>query len=144
MLGDKHRGEIVKEVIKKNKISIKLIASGLMISRNTVYNKLRERNLGYDVILRIGEIANYDFSLDFPEIKGISNITTSRNYVSELWTVEQKYTHLLERYNKVLSFLLKYASDNKLKALKEELERFFKNTYTGGVCGQYLSFKESN
>lgn len=123
MLSETHRGCIVAGIVRKNNFSIKLLAEKLNISRNTVYNKFKEQDLSYDIIVRIGDIIRYDFSLDFPEIKASIGLET-RNQISELWHLEQKYTRLLEKYNNLLSFLMKLSNDYNNENLKKDLHKF--------------------
>jgi hypothetical protein len=126
MFSETHRGEIVADVVRKNNFPIKLLAEKLNISRNTVYNKFKEQDLSYDLIVRIGDIIRHDFSLDFPEIKTTVGLD-SRNQISELWHLEQKYTRLLEKYNKLLAFLMKLANDYNNESLKKDLDKFLNN-----------------
>lgn len=126
MFAETHRGGVVARVVRKNNFPIKLLAEKLSVSRNTVYNKFKEHDLSYDLIVRIGDIIRYDFSLDFPEIKATIGLD-SRNQISELWHLEQKYTRLLEKYNKLLAFLMKLANDYHIESLKKDLDRFLNN-----------------
>jgi len=118
-----HRGEILEAVIRRSGYSIKALAERLGISRNTIYNKFKEHDLSYDFIVRVGNIIHYDFTHDYPEIKTIVS-TDKAHHPAELWRLEQKYTRLLERYNKLLGFLVKTANDYHLEKLKREIDKF--------------------
>ena len=118
-----HRGEILEAVIRKSGYPIKALAKRLGVSRNTVYNKFKEYDLSYDFIVRVGDIIRYDFTYDYPELK--TNVSLGKEqHATELWRLEQRYTHLLERYNKLLSFLVKTAHDHQLDKLKKEIDKF--------------------
>ncbi|MEM9417405.1 MAG: hypothetical protein AAF963_03580, partial [Bacteroidota bacterium] len=74
-------------------------------------------------ILQVGDALHYDFTHDYPEIK--TSVSVEKNkQVAELWRLEQRYMHLLERYNKLLSFLVRTANDYHVEQLQEEINRF--------------------
>lgn len=118
-----HRGEILEAVIRRSGYSIKVLAERLGISRNTIYNKFREHDISYDFIVRVGDIIHYDFTYEYPEIKTTASLDKNQ-HAAELWKLEHKYTHLLERYNKLLSFLVRAANDYRLERLKKEIDKF--------------------
>lgn len=126
MIFEKHRGDVVAKAVKNSNFTIKFLAEKLEISRNTVYNKFKEHDLSYDLILKIGDIIKHDFSMDFPEMKSTVGVS-GRNQLSEVWLLEQKYTRLLEKYNNLLTFLMRIASDYNMPILKTELEKFLNN-----------------
>ena len=120
---NEHRGEIVEATVRKSGYSIKAIAEKMGVSRNTIYNKFREHDLSYDFIIRVGNLIHYDFTLDFPEIK--TNVSLDKDQqVVELWKLERRYIILLERYNRLLGFLVKVANDYQVEKLKKDIERF--------------------
>ena len=119
----KHRGEILEAVIRRSGYSLKTLAERLGISRNTLYNKFKEHDLSYEFILKVGDLIHYDFTYDYPEIKKKVGVDQD-HHIAELWRLEQKYTRLLERYNKLLSFLVKAANDYQLEKLKHEIDGF--------------------
>ena len=118
-----HRGEIIEAVVRRSGYSLKKLADKLNVSRNTLYNKFGERNLSYEFIVRTGEIIHYDFTYDFKEIKTTINVDENK-HAANLWRLERKYTHLLERYNILLSFLVRIANDYQLDNLKKDLTKF--------------------
>ncbi len=118
-----HRGEILEAVIRKSGYSIKVLAKRLGVSRNTIYNKFKEYDLSYDFIVRVGDIIRYDFTYEYPEIKTTVSLD-KEEHAAELWRLEQKYTRLLERDNKLLSFLVKTANNHRLDRLKKEIDKF--------------------
>lgn len=120
---DQHRGEILEEIVRKSGYSLKVLAERLKISRNTLYNKFKTYDLSYDFIIRVGEIIHYDFAYEYPEIKTkIGNIDNTQP-TAELWRMEKKYTQLLERYNKLLGFLLRIANDYHLESTEKEIHK---------------------
>jgi hypothetical protein len=124
-----HRGHIVEKIVRKSGYSLTKLADKLEISRNTLYNRFDNANLGYRFIMDVGNIIHYDFTLDFPEMKKEPSLIedystfTSRkeDKAADLWRIEAKYTHLLERYTKLLGILVKIANENELHTLKKEI-----------------------
>ncbi|MFM2428347.1 MAG: hypothetical protein RL012_231 [Bacteroidota bacterium] len=120
---NQHRGEVLEAVVRKSGYPLKTIAARLGVSRNTIYNKFREHDLSYDFIVKVGELLHYNFTYEYPEIKTTVSLDKSK-HVAELWWLEKKYTHLLERYGQLLSFLLRMANDYHLEILKKEIDKF--------------------
>lgn len=118
-----HRGEILESVVRKSGYPLKVLAKRLGVSRNTIYNKFKEYDLSYDFIIRVGEVIHYDFAYEYPEIKTTVSVDKDQ-YSTELWRLERKYTHLLEHYNKLLSFLLRITSDYHLETLERDMDKF--------------------
>ncbi|ACE05709.1 hypothetical protein Aasi_0269 [Candidatus Amoebophilus asiaticus 5a2] len=124
-----HRGHIVEKIVRKSGYSLTKLAEKLGISRNTLYNRFDNANLGYRFIMDVGNIIHYDFTLDFPEIKKESSLIGDYSMVvpkredraADLWRIEGKYTHLLEKYTKLLGILVKIANENELHTLKKEI-----------------------
>ena len=102
-----HRGEIVKEQILLSGMKISHIAAKLGITRATLHNWLREKDLRMEKILRVGSVIEYDFS---NEILGINGENKSENilrkkleeYRAENAELSRKYIKLLEEYNRLL------------------------------------------
>jgi len=120
---NQHRGEIVEAIIRKSGYSIKALAERLGVSRNTIYNKFRERDLSYDFMVKVGDVIHYDFTVECPEIKTTISLDKDQ-HAAELWRLEKKYTRLLERYNRLLSFLIKIANDYHIEKLKKDIDKF--------------------
>ena len=125
---NQHRGETVEATVRKSGYSIKAIAEKMGVSRNTIYNKFREHDLSYEFIVRVGDIIHYDFTSDFPEMK-TDVVLDKDKQVVELWKVERKYIILLERYNRLLGFLIKVANDYQVEKLKKDIKRFMDLTF---------------
>ncbi len=118
-----HRGKILEGIVRGSGYSLKALAEKLGISRNTIYNKFKEHDLSYDFIVRVGEVIHYDFTYEYPEIRTTVSVNKTQ-HVAELWRLERKYTHLLERYDKMLSFLLRLTNDYHLERPQKEIDKF--------------------
>jgi transcriptional regulator with XRE-family HTH domain len=125
-----HRGQIVEKIIRRSGYSITRLAKKLGISRNTLYNRFENANLGYRFIMEVGNVIHYDFTIDFPEMKeeielmGDNPVRSFDRETAELWKAEGKYILLLEKYTKLLSMLAKLANENTLTTLKKEILDF--------------------
>ncbi|MEL6359039.1 MAG: hypothetical protein AAFQ01_03780, partial [Bacteroidota bacterium] len=87
----------------------------------------KEHDLSYEFILKVGDLIHYDFTYEYPEIK--TTVSVDKNqHAAELWRLEQKYTRLLESYNRLLSFLVRAANDYRLEKVKHEIDHFLKRT----------------
>ena len=119
-----HQGEILQEAIKNSGISITRIVEELGITRPTIYRKFKEETLDYNIVKRIGEIINHDFSIDFTVVQqsslpfvtsiirpAVTNSITPRvtqlpnvdnDSPKQLLILQSKYIALLEAYNELL------------------------------------------
>ena len=119
-----HQGEILQEAIKNSGISITRIVEELGITRPTIYRKFKEETIDYNIVKRIGEIINHDFSNDFtvaqqsslsfviPTVRlAVTNSVTARvtpvqntdnDPSKQLLALQAKYIALLEAYNELL------------------------------------------
>jgi len=119
-----HQGEILQEAIKNSGISITRIVEELGITRPTIYRKFKEETLDYNIVKRIGEIINHDFSTDFTVVQqsslpfvtsiirpAVANSVTPRvthlpnvdnDSPKQLLILQSKYIALLEAYNELL------------------------------------------
>ncbi len=120
----KHRGEIVEAIVRASGYSIKSLSERLSVSRNTVYNKFKQYDLSYEFIVRVGDIIHYDFTTKFPEIKNTFDLGSNQG-AAELWRLEQKYTRLLERYNALLTFLIKLSNDHDIERIRGDMNQLF-------------------
>ena len=110
---EKHYGQIVEYIVRKNGYSITDLATGLDVNRRTIYNYFQNKTVKYDVIYKIGLIVRHDFSKDFPElftsdqfdinqrpqsiVGSAASVTADESY----W--QDKYIQLLETYNNALA-----------------------------------------
>ena len=111
---NKHYGQLVEYIVRKNGYSLSELAKELNINRRTIYNWFQTSNLKSDIIYRIGYVVRHDFSKEFPELftaedfTGMYTAKKSLNFtsavdseeVNNLW--KEKYWLLLEKYNKAL------------------------------------------
>jgi DNA-binding Lrp family transcriptional regulator len=119
-----HQGEILQEAIKNSGISITRIVEELGITRPTIYRKFKEETIDYNIVKRIGDIINHDFSNDFTIVQQSAlpfvtpvqkpvvtqsvtpRVTSSQNTDSDpskqLLLLQSKYIALLEAYNELL------------------------------------------
>ena len=76
--------------------------------------------------MTLGTVIHYNFSLDFPEIASDTNFPEDAR--AELWKLEKKYKMLLEKYNKLLRFLLKKSQDADQHALHKKIKDFINSS----------------
>lgn len=125
-----HRGQIVEKIIRRSGYPLTRLASKLGISRNTLYNRFENPNLGYRFIMEVGNIIHYDFTTDFPNMKAEleqmhdAPLQVIDRETIEILQAESKYIQLLEKYVKLLSILAKLANYNTLTTLKKEILTF--------------------
>lgn len=125
-----HRGQLVEKIIRKSGFSLTRLSKKLDISRNTLYNRFENPNLGYRFIMEVGNAIHYDFTIDFPNMKAeIEKINDAPIHIIdrdtlEILRAESKYIHLLEKYTKLLSILAKLANHNTLPTLRKEILEF--------------------
>ncbi len=126
----KHIGETVYKAIKSKKYSIEFISSKLGITRNTLYKKLKKKDLTLDIVIKIGNIIEYDF---LNEISGIEKYARDKslflfrnNKEKNAIMYKLKYLKLLYQYNILLDFMKSLADDHDLKSLKEDIKEFVK------------------
>jgi transcriptional regulator with XRE-family HTH domain len=114
-------GQIVEKVVKKDKMSISEISRKLNVSRRTLYNWFKAKDLSFDTIEKIGLVIDHDFSEEFPETFpfnknlrngdfDITNQQTKENLSDPIYYWMDKYIKLLERFNEVLP--VKYGKKN--------------------------------
>ena len=129
---NKHKGKIVRKTINKLGIKIKEVANKSNISRGTLYNYFKEPDLDNKVLLKLGKVLRYDFSIHFPELIPLKEEIEQKNDLElygertteELAEIQRKYYKLLEKHNTLLKFLIKIAVDYELDGLREELSHF--------------------
>ncbi|QJD94420.1 helix-turn-helix transcriptional regulator [Mucilaginibacter robiniae] len=113
---NKHYGQIVERIIRRNGYSISELARLMNVNRRSVYNWFNQKRLKSDIIYRISTVLNYDFSVEFPELftsedfhKNNNEVKSQKNDVessedqSSQIKWKDKYITLLERYNELLA-----------------------------------------
>lgn len=106
-------GEVVERIVRRNGVSITDLARRLKVNRRSVYNWFNQKTLKLELLCKIGQALNYDFSMDFlQEFKEsgsspVSNLSGSiiESELSQIgsahyWMI--KYICLLEKYNELL------------------------------------------
>ena len=107
-----NNGEIVELVIRRHGLSITEVSRRLQVSRRSVYNWFTQQNLSLNIICRIGEILDYDFSIDMPDLFNNSEDQkankqhfkqTMGDYQNSASYWRNKYISLLEKHNEMLN-----------------------------------------
>ncbi len=109
----KHDGEVIEKVIRRNGVSIAELGRVLNVNRRSIYNWFNQRRLNNDLIIRIGQAINYDFSKDFPNYSLRCNMFSDSASMDPSNPVgmsaetlsywQNKYIELLEKYNGLLT-----------------------------------------
>ncbi|WP_316820089.1 helix-turn-helix domain-containing protein [Pedobacter gandavensis] len=110
-------GQVIEHVVRKDHMGITELSRKLHVSRRTIYNWFDQESLSFDIICKIGNVMNHDFSKEFPDDfarlqdearekkRDFSNIqdNSTANYSTAVNYWMNKYIHLLEKYNELLS-----------------------------------------
>ncbi len=125
----KHKGLLIRTKIKESGLKFNEVAKQLKISRGSLYNLFKKSEIGDTLIIRIGEIVRYDFSLHIPHLKGKINANEKlENYNKEesdkIFTLQKKYYNLLEKHNELLKLLFKIFNEEPYQSIQEELKKF--------------------
>lgn len=103
----KHRGEIVQNAIKLSGVTVAEVARKLDYTRRSMYNFFEDRELSFDIIVKIGQAIKHDFRIEFPElfIEGVQEPVPEYTTVKEAWIQRDewklKYYSLMEDYNEL-------------------------------------------
>ena len=65
---NKHQGQIVEYIVRKNGYSLSDLAKELKVNRRSLYNWFNQAHLKPEMIYRIGCVIRHDFSKEFPEL----------------------------------------------------------------------------
>lgn len=131
---NKHKGQVVQKTINKLGLKIKEVARQTKISRGTLYNYFKQPDLDNKVLLKLGRVLRYDFSVHFPELIPLKKEFEDEDGLEiygertteELAEIQRKYYKILEKHNTLLKFLVQIAVDYELEDLKEKLSHFKK------------------
>lgn len=109
-----HQGRVLERVVRCNRLGISEIARRLYVSRRTLYNWFETKELGLDIICKIGFVIGHDFSKEFPDEFAKKTNSLSGETMNELresggtpkdpiyyWM--DRYIKLLEKFNELLS-----------------------------------------
>ncbi|QNL47934.1 helix-turn-helix domain-containing protein [Olivibacter sp. SDN3] len=110
---EKHYGEIIEKVMRRNGYSISEAARIMNVNRRSIYNWFDQPKLKDQIIFKIGCALKYDFSVEFPELfssedfqRAFSASKTKQSAIRDetektsFW--KDKYIQLLEEYNNML------------------------------------------
>lgn len=112
---DKHYGEIIEKVVRRNGYSISELARLAEVNRRSIYNWFNQQKLKPEVIYKIGCALRHDFSNEFPELFTSADFQQAfeiHKSVRAAAVVEEKerinywkdkYINLLEEYNQLLT-----------------------------------------
>lgn len=92
----KHKGELLDYVVRKKGIKIKALAAEAGFDRSTYYNHIKDANLPYPVISKYGEVLNYDFSKEYPEIP--ANTTYEAKEITTFEEMEKDRNYWRKRF----------------------------------------------
>lgn len=81
---DKHYGNLVERIIRRNDYSISELARITHVSRSSIYKWFNQRDLRPDIIFRIGCALKHDFSIEFPELFSSDEFQKAFNSPSHL------------------------------------------------------------
>ncbi|NTE03297.1 hypothetical protein G6M26_00535 [Agrobacterium tumefaciens] len=105
-------GEILERIVRRNRMGISELSRKLNVSRRTIYNWFGQDKLNQEIIWQIGQSIGQNLSISFPDVfvernteaTGLAEtgdkLPTDSNSVY-FWM--NKYIHLLEKYNSLLS-----------------------------------------
>jgi predicted transcriptional regulator len=100
---EQHNGQTIEKAIRRSNISIAELARIIDVNRRTLYNWFEEEKLKTEVIQKIGNVLNHDFSKELPERSFLKVSQTYNSDFNELNQWKEKYIHLLEQYNFLLT-----------------------------------------
>ncbi|RDC57533.1 hypothetical protein DU508_10320 [Pedobacter chinensis] len=105
-------GEVLERIVRRDRMGISELSRKLNVSRRTIYNWFGQDRLSYEVIWQVGALLGQDFSTSFPDVfpkenqEGLGAMESSKQSGAESNSVYfwmNKYIHLLEKYNDLLS-----------------------------------------
>lgn len=96
-----HEGEILEKAIRSSGVSIAFLANKTGYSRRHFYNLFNNDVIPMDLSIKVGDIINYDFSLDLKKLNKFKKFVKIQTYEeTDFW--KNKYLDLLEKYNLLL------------------------------------------
>lgn len=120
---EKHYGQVVEYLVRKNGYSITDLASELDVNRRSIYNYFQNKFLKSDIIYKIGCVIRHDFSKEFPELFTPDDFlkygtlkfnvapSSAISGLEEEW--KNKYLNLLETYNEALVKRIDFQTNKK-------------------------------
>lgn len=105
-------GEILERLVRRNRMGISELSRKLNVSRRTIYNWFGQDRLNQEIIWQIGQSLGQNLSVSFPDVFPKSNPEAERpaktgserpGDSNSVYFWMNKYIHLLEKYNSLLS-----------------------------------------
>lgn len=105
-------GEILERIVRRDRMGISELSRKLNVSRRTIYNWFGQDRLNHDIIWQIGQSLGQDLSVSFPDVfpkakpeapKPAEAGTKPTGDSNSVYFWMNKYIHLLEKYNSLLS-----------------------------------------
>ncbi|TCO28973.1 hypothetical protein EV200_102391 [Pedobacter psychrotolerans] len=105
-------GEILERIVRRNRMGISELSRKLNVSRRTIYNWFGQDKLNQEIIWQIGQSIGQNLSISFPDVfvernaeaTGLAETGDKRFTDSNsVYFWMNKYIHLLEKYNSLLS-----------------------------------------
>lgn len=107
-----NNGAIVEHAIRRQNVNISELSRRMKVNRKTLYNWFQNEKLDTEVIRKIGQVINYDFSNDLhlplsPDAENTLTEKPSRESDSpdSIYYWMEKYISLLEDYKRLLKVL---------------------------------------
>ncbi len=102
-----HRGEIIRKAVYNSGYTITEIAKCIGKSRKWMYLMFENSNVPLDIVLQIGKIIHFDFTVEIKEFNPSQKViekslldSKKEDNDAEYW--KNKYLKLLEEYNDLL------------------------------------------
>ncbi|MNH77005.1 hypothetical protein D3C73_292910 [compost metagenome] len=119
-----HLGNILKQVLRMERIGISELSRKLKVSRRTIYNWFEQENLNLQILLEVGNIIGHDFTAELPEtlVKNHRHVLSAQDASSvkntdadnnSVYFWMNKYIGLLEKYNDLLNLISENSPSNK-------------------------------
>lgn len=103
---DKHRGEVLNDVVRKAGIKVNVLAKEVGYDRTSYYNHVKDPELPYTVIAKYGVVLKHDFSEEFPDVEDFATrdsdntITTFEEMKASRDFWKRMYNELFEKQSK--------------------------------------------
>ncbi|WP_316753539.1 hypothetical protein [Pedobacter gandavensis] len=94
------------ERVVRNKISISELSRILDVSRTSIYNWFQQKQIGIDVVCKIGSAIDHDFGNEFPEAFAKEGDRIMENLTRERMEDEQYYSNSVQYWMKKYIILL--------------------------------------
>ena len=105
-------GEVLERIVRRDRMGISELSRKLNVSRRTIYNWFGQDRLSHEIIWQVGNLLGQDLSTSFPDIfpngilddldsQGSNRQSATESNSVYFWM--NKYIHLLEKYNDLLS-----------------------------------------